>query len=209
MESLEDRRGPSIDDQLDENFNIVRASDERQKLADEKLSVKQLCTRYYGFSRSTIRSLAMYNFEMVNLDLVEEILAYIVEGDHDYPRGGAILVFLPGVQEIVNACDQLACHRLFGDKKRFRVLPLHGSLATQEQQLVFDSTPRGIQKIVLSTNIAETSVTIDDIVFVIDCGKMKEKHYDSAKGMESLDMVWTSRANSLQRKGRAGRVTSG
>ena len=48
MESLEDRRGPSIDEQLDENFNIVRASDERQKLADEKLSVKQLCTRYYG-----------------------------------------------------------------------------------------------------------------------------------------------------------------
>ena len=72
-------------------------------------------------------------------------------------------------------------HRLFGDKKRFRVLPLHGSLATQEQQLVFESTPRGVQKIVLSTNIAETSVTIDDIVFVIDCGKMKEKHYDSAK----------------------------
>ena len=51
----------------------------------------------------------MYNFEMVNLDLVEEILAYIVEGDHEYPRGGAILVFLPGVQEIVNACDQLGC----------------------------------------------------------------------------------------------------
>ena len=85
-------------------------------------------------------------------------------------------------------CNAIHCisslssgHRLFGDKKRFRVLPLHGSLATQEQQLVFESTPRGVQKIVLSTNIAETSVTIDDIVFVIDCGKMKEKHYDSAK----------------------------
>ena len=54
----------------------------------------------------------MYNFEVVNLDLIEEILSFIVEGDHDYPRGGAILVFLPGVQEIVNACDQLACKSL-------------------------------------------------------------------------------------------------
>ena len=51
----------------------------------------------------------MYNFEVVNLDLIEEILAFIVEGEHDYPRNGAILVFLPGIQEIVNACEQLAC----------------------------------------------------------------------------------------------------
>ena len=49
----------------------------------------------------------MYNFEVVNLDLVEEILTFIVDGDHDYPRQGAILVFLPGVQEIVSACEQL------------------------------------------------------------------------------------------------------
>ena len=48
LEALADRRGPSIDEQLDENFNIVRAADDRPKLADEKLSVKQLCTRYYG-----------------------------------------------------------------------------------------------------------------------------------------------------------------
>lgn len=71
-------------------------------------------------------------------------------------------------------------------------------------------TPRsGVRKIVLSTNIAETSVTIDDCVFVIDSGKMKEKHFDSNRNMESLETVWVTRANALQRKGRAGRVTSG
>lgn len=67
----------------------------------------------------------------------------------------------------------------------------------------------GVRKIVISTNIAETSITIDDCVFVIDSGKMKEKGYDSNRNMESLDTVWVTRANALQRKGRAGRVMPG
>lgn len=61
----------------------------------------------------------------------------------------------------------------------------------------------------MSTNIAETSITIDDCIFVIDSGRMKEKHFDCNKNMESLDTVWVTRAAALQRKGRAGRVTSG
>lgn len=61
----------------------------------------------------------------------------------------------------------------------------------------------------MSTNLAETSVTIDDCVFVIDSGKMKEKRFDPNRNMESLDTVWVTRANALQRKGRAGRVMSG
>lgn len=73
----------------------------------------------------------------------------------------------------------------------------------------FRKPKNGARKIVLSTNIAETSVTIDDCVFVIDGGKMKEKRFDSNRNMESLDLVWVSRANALQRKGRAGRVMPG
>ena len=61
----------------------------------------------------------------------------------------------------------------------------------------------------ISTNLAETSITIDDCVFVIEVGKMKEKHFDSSKNMESLETVWISQANGLQRKGRAGRVMPG
>lgn len=67
----------------------------------------------------------------------------------------------------------------------------------------------GQRKIVISTNLAETSITIDDCVFVIDSGKMKEKRFDPNRNMESLETVWVTKANALQRKGRAGRVTSG
>ncbi|KAK3704919.1 hypothetical protein QZH41_016746 [Actinostola sp. cb2023] len=92
---------------------------------------------------------------------------------------------------------------------RFLTIPLHSTLSSDEQALVFKRPQEGVTKIVLSTNIAETSVTIDDIVYVIDCGKMKETRYDSSKGMESLEETWVSRANARQRRGRAGRVTSG
>lgn len=74
---------------------------------------------------------------------------------------------------------------------------------------VISSKPKGVRKIILSTNIAETSVTIDDCVFVIDSGRMREKHFDPNRNMESLETVWVTRANALQRKGRAGRVMPG
>ena len=89
------------------------------------------------------------------------------------------------------------------------LVPLHSTLSSDEQSTVFRPAPKDKRKIVLSTNIAETSVTIDDCVFVIDCGLMKEKRFDSNRNMESLDLVWVSRANAMQRKGRAGRVMPG
>lgn len=75
--------------------------------------------------------------------------------------------------------------------------------------LHFRKPKEGVRKIVISTNISETSITIDDCIFVIDSGKMKEKGFDSNRNMESLDTVWVTKANALQRKGRAGRVMSG
>ena len=71
-------------------------------------------------------------------------------------------------------CSQFRRH------EEFRVLPLHGSMPTRDQRAIFQRPPAGVRKIVLSTNIAETSVTIDDVVFVIDSGKHKEKTYNAA-----------------------------
>ena len=76
----------------------------------------------------------------------------------------------------------------------------------EDQRLVFQRPPRGVRKVVLATNIAETAITIDDIGFVVDTGRMKENRYDPLRRMSSLEDVLVSRANARQRRGRAGRV---
>jgi ATP-dependent RNA helicase DHX57 len=86
------------------------------------------------------------------------------------------------------------------------VLPLHGSLPPQAQVAVFKHYGAGHRKIVLATNVAETSITIADVTAVIDTGRMKEMHFDSAGGIAKLADVWVSRASARQRRGRAGRV---
>jgi len=75
--------------------------------------------------------------------------------------------------------------------------------------MVFERPPPGVRKIVISTNIAETSVTIDDVVYVVDSGRVKENRYDPINKMASLVEVWASRASCKQRRGRAGRVRPG
>lgn len=82
-------------------------------------------------------------------------------------------------------------------------------LDESHQKNVFNTLPTGIRKIVISTSIAETSVTIDDITRVIDTGLMKEASYDDDVKANNLNRVWVARANANQRKGRAGRTQPG
>lgn len=82
-------------------------------------------------------------------------------------------------------------------------------MPSASQQEIFERAPEGGRKIVLSTNIAETSITIDDIVFVVDCGKAKEKGYDASNKISKLKLTWVSKASVRQRRGRAGRVQEG
>lgn len=110
--------------------------------------------------------------------------------------------------EIQTLHENLASHRKFG-KSGFKLVPLHSSLTSEEQNMVFAKTKPDQRKIVISTNLAETSITIEDCVFVLEVGKMKERRFAPEKNMESLDTVWVSQANAKQRKGRAGRVRPG
>uniref|UniRef100_A0A8C8RDX7 Putative ATP-dependent RNA helicase DHX57 n=1 Tax=Pelusios castaneus TaxID=367368 RepID=A0A8C8RDX7_9SAUR len=182
----------------------------RDSLPDQQLTFKQLLIRYKGVSKSVLKTMAAMDLDKVNLELIEALLEWIVSGKHTYPPG-AVLIFLPGLAEIKTLYDQLQANALFNNRhsKRCVVYPLHSSLSSEEQQSVFLKPPVGVTKIIISTNIAETSITIDDVVFVIDSGKMKEKRYDPSKGMESLEETFVSKVNALQRKGRAGRVASG
>ncbi|WAR00710.1 DHX57-like protein [Mya arenaria] len=170
-----------------------KASD---RVQDQNLSVKQLFIRYNDYHKSTVKSLAMMDHTKINFEF--------------FPKRGAILVFMPGYAEIQQLFDMLLSSHVFGrNRARYKIIPLHSTLSSEDQHAVFTTPPEGVTKIVIATNIAETSITIDDVCFVIDAGKMKEKRYDPTKSMESLEMVWVSRANALQRKGRAGRVQKG
>ncbi|XP_045773576.1 putative ATP-dependent RNA helicase DHX57 isoform X1 [Maniola jurtina] len=182
----------------------------KASIRDENLSISQMVARYPNCSKLACKNLYLMDTEKINLDLVEHVLTYIVEGDHSWPREGAILIFLPGIGEIMSLHDQLAeSHTFSPNTGKYVLVPLHSTLSSEEQARVFKKPRPGARKIVLSTNIAETSVTIDDCVFVVDCGRMKEKRFDSNRNMESLDLVWVSRANAKQRRGRAGRVMPG
>ncbi|XP_035900157.1 putative ATP-dependent RNA helicase DHX57 [Anopheles stephensi] len=180
-------------------------------IRDENLKMADMFARYADYSKQTCKALYLMDPLRINPELIEHVLTYIVDDNsHHWPKEGSILIFLPGLAEIQTVHESLAESKLFGARgDRFVLIPLHSMLTNEEQALVFRKPPKGKRKIVLSTNIAETSVTIDDCVFVIDCGQMKEKRFDSNRNMESLEMVWVSRANALQRKGRAGRVMPG
>ncbi|XP_071533503.1 ATP-dependent RNA helicase DHX30-like isoform X2 [Panulirus ornatus] len=139
----------------------------------------------------------------VNIDLVVDVIHAI---ELSRPPG-AILCFLPGWQDI-----SLVQRRLMEDsilKENLWVLPLHSNLTLQDQELVFRCPPQGQRKVVLATNIAETSLTIDDVVFVIDTGVHKEHRYNIKKDLTVLGNHWISKSNSQQRAGRAGRVQPG
>ncbi|KAJ1955804.1 helicase, partial [Linderina pennispora] len=115
----------------------------------------------------------------------------------------AVLVFMPGVQEISKTIDAL------GALPNTTLLPLHAGLGPAEQKRVFRRPPSGSRKIVVSTNVAETSITIDDIGFVVDSGRVREIQYDAESRIARLATVFCSQAASTQRRGRAGRNQRG
>ncbi|XP_026152929.1 3'-5' RNA helicase YTHDC2 isoform X2 [Mastacembelus armatus] len=148
-----------------------------------------------------------FDDEWVDLDLIMDLLHNIFSTTSD----GAILIFLPGYDEIVALRDRI----LYDDKRfstrseRYQVFTLHSDMQTLDQKKAMKPSASGVRKIILSTNIAETSITINDVVFVIDSGKVKEKSFDTLSHVSMLKTVWVSKASALQRKGRAGRCRPG
>ncbi|BGP19693.1 hypothetical protein JCM10213_001871 [Rhodosporidiobolus nylandii] len=126
------------------------------------------------------------------------------------PRGD-ILVFLTGQDEIEAAQESLEeTARALGNKvAELMICPIYANLPTDMQARIFEPTPEGARKVVLATNIAETSITIDGVVYVIDPGFVKQNSYNPRNGMESLVVTPCSRAAAGQRAGRAGRVGPG
>ncbi|KAH9746587.1 DExH-box ATP-dependent RNA helicase DExH5 [Citrus sinensis] len=157
------------------------------------------------YSSQTRESLSCWNPDCIGFNLIEYVLCYICEKE----RPGAVLVFMTGWDDINSLNDKLQANRILGDPTRVLLLTCHGSMASSEQRLIFDEPESGVRKIVLATNIAETSITINDVVFVIDCGKAKETSYDALNNTSCLLPSWISKVSAQQRRGRAGRVQPG
>lgn len=145
---------------------------------------------------------------LLPINLVAATVAHVSKTTQE----GAILVFLPGLDEIKKVRQALLDWPLgvnFNDESSYKLFILHSSVPAADQSAVFNPVPAGCRKIILSTNIAETSVTIPDIQHVIDTGKLREKRYDQVRRITRLQCTWISKSNAKQRAGRAGRVRNG
>ncbi|XP_034402258.1 ATP-dependent RNA helicase DHX29 [Cyclopterus lumpus] len=161
------------------------------------------------FSSRTRQMLQYMNPNKINMDLLVDLIDYLDKSPQFAVMDGAVLVFLPGLAHIQQLHDLLSSDKRFRDKNRYRIVALHSTLSSKDQAAAFTVPPAGFRKIVLSTNIAETGVTIPDVVFVIDTGKTKENKYHESSQMSSLVETFVSKASALQRQGRAGRVQHG
>ena len=167
-----------------------------------------------GYSDSTARSMAVVDESTINVDLVETLVCSVlkqnaVDGSPRKPNN-AILIFVPGaylITKLVKALSSSSAIASGGFK--VMALPLHGGLPPSQQSRVFQRPPPGTTKIVVATNVAETSITIDDVTCVIDSGKANEVRFDPVKGISRLQEVFVSQASCKQRRGRAGRVQPG
>ena len=139
--------------------------------------------------------------EAMLIKITELVVGHVKKG-----REGDILIFLPGERVIKDCVSMLSASGL---KKKLFLLPLYGRLSREEQERVFLSTPEGKTKVVVATNIAETSVTIDGITAVIDSGRAKMNYYSPRNYTSSLIEKPVSKASCNQRKGRAGRTRPG
>lgn len=155
------------------------------------------------YSAKTITAMGKLSEKAISFELIESLLKYIVALN----QPGAVLIFMPGWNLIVSLLKYLR-ETSFGGNQ-YILLPLHSQIPREEQYKVFEDAPPGKKKIIVSTNIAESSITINDVVFVIDSCKVKQKIFTSRNNMTNYATVWASKANLQQRKGRAGRVRPG
>lgn len=141
--------------------------------------------------------------EIIPFELMSHLAKYLHESKPD----GSILCFLPGWEDIVTVKNDLELI-LSRSSKPFKIYCIHSSAPPEVAQSIFHRN-EGERKIILATNIAESSITIPDIAYVIDSGKQKINMYNPALRMNSLKTTWISKSNSIQRLGRVGRTQPG
>ena len=172
-----------------------------KELSTSELYNKQLVNIYHD----TVLTTKTNNF-IVEEGIDHELITSLIEKIHTSSAyDGAILVFLPGFEDIIEVSNMIGVRLRNND---FTLFLLHSSMKTEDQKNVFKQVFNR-RKIILSTNIAESSITINDVVYVIDSGREKQKSYDAISHSSSLQVQWISKASAKQRRGRAGRLRNG
>ncbi|KAI9600798.1 hypothetical protein H4Q26_000591 [Puccinia striiformis f. sp. tritici PST-130] len=193
-------------------YTPVNSKSRPERDAKERKQAEELCKKFMamGHKESESRFLASASKAVRYIDehLIASIVLNILDGSTSEQGDGSlgvVLVFVSGVAEICSAIK--AIENLC--RKRVECLPLHSQLSSAEQKRVFRPTHPSRMKVVVATNIAETSITIPDVRYVIDSGREKQMELDPEVGMSRLVEVNCSQAAAKQRRGRAGRTISG
>ena len=143
-------------------------------------------------------------------DYVDAAVKQAIQIHLTMDQTGDILIFMPGQEDIEVTCEQIK-ERLgeVDDAPGLAVLPIYSQLPSDLQAKIFQAAPDGLRKCVVATNIAETSLTLDGIMYVVDSGYCKMKVFNPRIGMDALSIFPVSQANARQRSGRAGRTSAG
>nr|CDS27528.2 Dosage compensation regulator [Hymenolepis microstoma] len=179
--SLEDKESVTNAEVDDENCNLICSAD---------------------YPSSVLEVMRQLPEKEISFPLIGRLLEYICDLGID----GAVLIFLPGWNTISLLRKYLES---LPRSRDFLILSLHSQVPREDQKLVFRPAPHGARKIVLSTNISESSITINDVVFVIDSCLARVKMFTVRNNLTSYSTIWASKTNLEQRRGRAGRVRAG
>ncbi|XP_028662843.1 ATP-dependent RNA helicase DHX33 [Erpetoichthys calabaricus] len=204
-------------------FGVIKNAQERRK---DKFPLKviimsatmdvDLFSQYFNnapvlYLEGRQHSIQIFYTKQTQSDYLQAALISVFQIHQEAPSSHDILVFLTGQEEIeamARTCRDIAKH-LPDSCPQMTVVPLYASLPYMQQMKVFHVAAKGCRKVILSTNIAETSITIPGIKFVIDTGMVKAKRYNPDSGLEVLAVQRISKAQAWQRTGRAGREDSG
>lgn len=203
-ESGELEVGQAIKIETDTNFPVASYN-----LEDVVGTLKK--NKYFpGYMTSTTRQFIekeLSGEEALADSVPIEIISGMTKYLHENKPFGSILCFLPGWEDIVAARNEI--EQILGNSsKRFKLYCIHSSTPPEVTQSIFQNT-EGERKIILATNIAESSITIPDVAYVVDSGKQKINMYNPALRVNSLKTTWISKSNSIQRLGRVGRTQPG
>lgn len=201
-----------VNDKLDGENPAVRRRTKRLETLRRAVSMRKAASDVdlssVGGGYPNHNNLRKREIGEITIAMLAKIAQRVTALETDAGRKGSILCFLPGWDEIKAATEILE-----GSPRSLRskmsILPLHSTIPMEDQHKVFEPAEEGNVKVILATNIAESSVTIDDVLCVIDSGLVREMYYDAESAMATMETVQTSRASATQRLGRAGRVAPG